>query len=184
MIIKPMNEWLVVRVLCILKMKGPSLPSEVPLDAVNSPTYTELKQALKDGLITERQADIFLAPRPNEELYDLINDPYQFNNLMLGSEIPKIYITLKQKLEEWSIATGDNLPENLTKDWYLREPVKNNEKNIKKKTSNRTENHGVRGEMPGFANDAIRINAKGPFKTSNETFFILHIIILNFLFSN
>ena len=58
----------------------------------------------------------------------------------------------------------DNLPENLTKDWYLREPVKNNEKKIKKeKTSNRTENHSVRGEMPGFANDATRINAKGPF---------------------
>ena len=56
-------------------------------------------------------------------------------------------IHFKQKLEEWSIATGDNLPENLTKDWYLREPVKNNEKNIKKgKTSNRTENHGVRGK--------------------------------------
>ena len=86
------------------------------------------------------------------------------NLIIYVGEIPKIYSTLKQKLEEWSIATGDNLPENLTKDWYLREPVKNNEKNIKKgKTSNRTENHGVRGEMPGFANDAIRINAKGPF---------------------
>ena len=95
------------------------------MDAVNSPTYTELKKAMKDGLITERQADIFLAPRPNEELYDLTKDPYQFNNLMLGNEKPKIYFALKQKLEEWSIATGDNLPENLTKDWYLREPVKN-----------------------------------------------------------
>ena len=147
-----------------IKNEMPQFSQRGPLDAVNSPTYTELKQALKNGLITERQADIFLAPRPNEELYDLINDPYQFNNLMLGSEIPEIYITLRNKLEEWSIATGDNLPENLTKDWYLREPVKNNEKNIKKgKTSNRTENHGVRGEMPGFANDAIRINAKGPF---------------------
>ena len=52
---------------------------------------------------------------------------------MLGIEIPEIYITLRNKLEEWSIATGDNLPENLTKDWYLREPVKNNEWNKKEK---------------------------------------------------
>ena len=145
-----------------IKNERPQFAQRGPLDAVNSPTYTELKKALKDGLITERQADIFLAPRPNEELYDLINDPYQFNNLMLGSEIPKIYFTLKQKLEEWSIATGDNLPENLTKDWYLREPVKNTN-GMKTKTSNKAKNYTIRGEMPGFANDATIINDKGPF---------------------
>jgi arylsulfatase A-like enzyme len=145
-----------------IKNERPQFAQRGPLDAVNSPTYTELKKALKDGLITERQADIFLAPRPNEELYDLINDPYQFNNLMLGSKIPKIYFTLKQKLEEWSIATGDNLPENLTKDWYLREPVKNTNE-MKTKTSNKAEKYSIRGEMPGFANDATRINEKGPF---------------------
>jgi hypothetical protein len=145
-----------------IKNERPQFAQRGPLDAVNSPTYTELKKALKDGLITERQADIFLAPRPNEELYDLINDPYQFNNLMLGGEMPKIYYALKQKLEEWSIATGDNLPENLTKDWYLREPVKNTN-GMKTKTSNKAKNYTIRGEMPGFANDATRINEKGPF---------------------
>ena len=81
---------------------------------------------------------------------------------MLGSEKPKIYYTLKQKLEEWSIATGDNLPENLTKDWYLREPVKNTN-GMKTKTSNKAKNYRIRGEMPGFANDATIINDKGPF---------------------
>ena len=81
---------------------------------------------------------------------------------MLGSEIPKIYYTLKQKLEEWSIATGDNLPENLTKDWYLREPVKNTN-GMKTKTSNKAKNYTIRGEMPGFTNDATIINDKGPF---------------------
>ena len=65
-----------------IKNERPQFAQRGPLDAVNSPTYTELKKALKDGLITERQADIFLAPRPNEELYDLTKDPYQFNNLM------------------------------------------------------------------------------------------------------
>ena len=42
-------------------------------------------------------------------------DPYQFNNLMLGKEIPSIYEELSKKLKEWSISTGDNLPENLRK---------------------------------------------------------------------
>ena len=145
-----------------IKNERPQFAQRGPLDAVNSPTYTELKKAFKDGLITERQADIFLAPRPKEELYDLINDPYQFNNLMLGQEIPAAHEELKLMLKEWSNATGDNLPENITKDWYLREPVKNTN-GMKTKTSNRAKNYNIRGEMPGFANDATRINEKGPF---------------------
>jgi hypothetical protein len=134
------------------------------LDAVNSPTYAELKKALIDGIITERQADVFLAPRPKEELYDLINDPYQFNNLMLGKEIPAVHQELKLILKEWSNATGDDLPENITKDWYLREPVGSTEKGTDgKQKSNRAKDDRIRGEMPGTAGKATKINAKGPF---------------------
>ena len=50
----------------------------------------------------------------------------------------------------------------MTKDWYLREPVKNTN-GMKTKTSNKAKNYRIRGEMPGFANDATRINEKGPF---------------------
>ena len=115
-----------------------------------------------------------LAERDNKKKYlklipyawELINhrikEQNQFNNLMLGNEKPKIYFALKQKLEEWSIATGDNLPENLTRDWYLREPV-NNTNGMKTKTSNKAKNYSKRGEMPGFAKNATRIDEKGPF---------------------
>ena len=147
-----------------IKNERPQFAQRGPLDAVNSTSYAELKQALADGTITEKQADIFMAPRPQEELYDLIADPYQFNNLMLGDDIPDAYSELKQKLEEWSAATGDDLPENITKDWYLREPVGRDEKGPDgKRKSNRTVNHGVRSEMPGTATNATKINAKGPF---------------------
>ena len=81
---------------------------------------------------------------------------------MLGQEIPAAHEELKLMLKEWSNATGDNLPENITKDWYLREPVKNTN-GMKTKTSNKAKNYNIRGEMPGFANDATRINEKGPF---------------------
>ena len=147
-----------------IKNERPQFSQRGPLDAVNSTTYKELKQALLNGTITEKQADIFLAPRPQEELYDLIDDPYQFNNLMLAEDIPNAYYDLKQKLEEWSITTGDNLPQNLTEDWYLREPVGIDETGSDgKRKSNRTANHGVRNEMPGALNDATKMNAKGPF---------------------
>jgi len=48
--------------------------------------------------------------------------------------------------------TGDNIPENLTKDWYLREPgyVK-------------TKNMNIRGEPVDAKFNATRINNKGKF---------------------
>lgn len=135
-----------------------------PLDAINSTSYQELKEAYLCGTITKIQAEIFVAPRPEEELYDLSVDPYQLNNLLLGDRIPPAYEDLKQKLNQWVIATGDDLPENLTLDWYYREPVNTDEKdsNGQKKT-NRTPQHGIRGDMPGKASTATKNNNKGPF---------------------
>ena len=105
-----------------------------------------------------------MAPRPDEELYDLIADPYQYNNLMMGDDIPQVYKELKQKLAEWTTATADDLPDNITKDWYLREPVGANEKDpVGKRKTNKTSNYDIRNEMPGSATNATKINAKGPF---------------------
>ena len=47
-----------------IKNERPQFSQQGPLDAVNSPSYTELKLALLDGSITARQSDIFMAPRP------------------------------------------------------------------------------------------------------------------------
>lgn len=147
-----------------IKNERPQFSQQGPLDAVNSPSYTELKLALLDGSITARQSDIFMAPRPDEELYDLIADPYQYNNLMMGDDIPQVYKELKQKLAEWTTATADDLPDNITKDWYLREPVGANEKDpVGKRKTNKTSNYDIRNEMPGSATNATKINAKGPF---------------------
>ena len=116
-----------------------------------------------EGIITARQAQVFLAPRPNQELYDLINDPNQINNLMLGKEIPAVHQELKLILKQWSNATGDDLPVNITKDWYLREPVGSTEKGTDgKQKSNRAKDDRIRGEMPGTLGNATKINAKGP----------------------
>ena len=71
-------------------------------------------------MINSKQSEIFINPRPKEELYKINDDPYQFNNLMNKNIVPENYIVLKQKLNEWILTTGDNIPKKLTKDWYLR----------------------------------------------------------------
>ena len=142
----------------------PQYAQRGPLDAVNSPTYKALKQAHTRALISEIQADIFKAPRPQEEFYDLQEDPYQFNNLIGRENLSDKYTELKSILQNWMETTGDNRPTELTRDWYFREPVYLNENDPSpKRKNNKTPNHGIRGEMPGSANAAIQNNNKGPF---------------------
>ena len=145
------------RYLYILNSR-PEFPQLGPLDAINSRTYIELRDAYNKGIINDKQLDIFISPRPNEELYDLDNDPYQFNNLINGPDLPKNYITLKSKLNEWIESTGDDIPDSLTKDWYLIEQEPYNETSLLK-----TKHHGIRGVMPGHLSNAINNNNKGPF---------------------
>ena len=129
-----------------------------PLDAINSPTFLDLKYALQNDQINKKQSEIFIKPRPSEELYCLHNDPYQFNNLMNSTKVPKVHELLKQKLNEWVSATGDNIPNNLTKDWYLKKQEPYNQSSLLK-----TKDFEIRGEMPGKALNAVKNNNKGPF---------------------
>ena len=142
-----------------IRNSRPKFPQEGPLDAINSPTYIDLKNAQKNGTISEIQSEIFINPRPKEELYDLFKDPYQFNNLLLDeNNFNKNHIELSKVLNKWITETADNIPESITKDWYLREQEPYNESSLLK-----TEFHGIRGEMPGKLKNAIKINNKGPF---------------------
>ena len=141
-----------------IKNYRPEFPQEGPLDAINSPTYIDLKEANRNKSITKIQSEIFISPRPSEELYDLSVDPYQFKNLLLSNNIPKEYLILKNVLNDWIEDTSDNLPTQLTKDWYLRKQEPFNESSLLK-----TEFHGVRGTMPGSSLNAIKNNNKGPF---------------------
>ena len=144
-----------------IRNSRPSFPQEGPLDAINSATYLDLKNGKKNNTLTDLQAEIFLKPRPSEEFYDLNKDPYQYDNLIIseaGIYKSEKYNELKIILDEWIKETGDNLPINLTKDWYQREQEPYNESSLLK-----TEHHGIRGEMPGKSNNAVNNNNKGPF---------------------
>lgn len=130
----------------------PNKPQLGPADAVSSPSFFDLMGLFAKGELSAVQADVFAVPRPNEELYDCRNDSFQLLNLASVPEYEDRLNKLRAMLQRWMDETGDNIPVDLTKDWYLRVPgyIGTNVREI-------------RGEMPGAANNATEINEKGPF---------------------
>ncbi len=130
----------------------PQFTSLGPADAVGSPSFADLTELKNERKLTEEQAEIFIEPRPTEELYYNLSDKNQFNNLAFQEKYKEKRNELKQILLDWMKETGDNIPEKLTTDWYKKVPGY-----IK------TPQNGIRGEMPGNAINATKNNNKGKF---------------------
>ena len=127
---------------------------ERPLPGASDTYYTpsaEAVKALRDtGRLNALQADVFLAPRPAEEFYDLSRDPRQQDNLALAADPPAALSRLRAVLDRWTTETGDTVPTRPTAD------------NIELTTGKRSELR--RGEPPGAAARAAQINAPGPVR--------------------
>ena len=130
----------------------PQLANQGPLDAVRSPSFSELVAHRDAGKLSSTQKDIFMAPRASEELFDCKTDSLQINNLIGNPAHQTIHSELKNTLKKWMAKTKDNIPEKLTKDWYSRTGEKSDQKIDK-----------VRGEMPGKASKAEAPNVKDIF---------------------
>lgn len=130
----------------------PKLALMGPADSVSSPSQADLDSLNSLDALTDKQKEIFLLPRPKEELYDLAKDPNQYMNLASKPENTEVLLKYRAILQEWMTLTGDNIPKSLTKDWYKKTPgyIKTSE-------------HGIRGEMPGYKTNATKNNNKGPF---------------------
>lgn len=118
----------------------PNLPNGGPADSKVSPTQAALNEVRDMGQLTPAQADIFVVPRPVEELFDLKNDPLQLLNLASMPEYQQKLEEMRQLAKDWQEKTGDSTPSDLTPDWYDRETGK------ALKTVQR------RGTMPGVKN--------------------------------
>ena len=134
----------------------PQFPNQGPADSNGSPSYSDLKNARDAGKLSAAQADVFLRPRPHEELFDCIRDSEQLNNLASVARYREVLEDLRHVLHRWSVETGDDIPENLTKDGFDTETGKLLP-GIEKF------NAVPRGEMPGTKTIAVKINKKGPF---------------------
>ena len=128
----------------------PNLSNPGPADSNGSPSFQDLKNLRDVGKLTAAQADVFITPRPAEELYDCRKDPMQLLNVASLPEYKKQLQDMRQVLRQWREETADTTPDNLTTDWYDRE------------TGGPLDIERTRGEMPG-GEQAIQTTAKGPF---------------------
>ncbi len=122
-----------------------------PADSVRSPSHADLVMRRDAGTLTAAQKDVFLAPRPSVELYDLRKDPHQLDNLAGNPEFAKKQKQLARILANWRNQTGDSVPENISVDEFDRV------------TGKRVVAKGAfRGETPGESNNAANIIRPGP----------------------
>ncbi len=129
----------------------PKLANQGPLDAVKSPSFSDLKVARGKRALSALQNDVFLMPRKREELYDARKDTLQEFNLVGNRHYLPALKKMRSILGEWKKETRDEIPNDLTPDWYGRWggetlPSKNK-----------------RGTIPGAENGAEKVLDKGPF---------------------
>lgn len=98
----------------------PELNATPPADAVRSITYQKMIQLYTSGELEEIYMDCFLSPRPEEELYNVKDDPYQLFNLAGSPEHEEKLIEMRQLLDEWIIEFEDEVSENPKPDKFDR----------------------------------------------------------------
>ncbi|WP_437188054.1 sulfatase family protein [Planctomicrobium sp. SH668] len=74
----------------------------------NKKILNALRRLYQAGELTELQASILFSPeRAAEELYDLRSDPDELKNLAGDPAFQDVLAQLRQKLEDWEVATND-----------------------------------------------------------------------------
>jgi N-sulfoglucosamine sulfohydrolase len=134
----------------LLKNSRPYLALQGPADSVRSPSHVSLLAQRDANKLTTAQADVFLAPRPTVELYDLKADPHQLNNLAGNPKFATQQNHLSSVLETWTDETHDSIPKEISHDSFDRETGKA----LKTKDFRRT--------TPGEDRNASDSNAPGP----------------------
>lgn len=75
------------------------------------PAGDELWDAHAKHRTTPGQENIFMLPRPEEELYNVKKDPYQLHNLAEVKSNQETLNFLQKVLDAWILETGDSVPE-------------------------------------------------------------------------
>jgi hypothetical protein len=92
--------------------------------------------------------DIMRQPRPAEELYNVVDDPYQFDNLAADPNHADTLKRLRGILDTWTKQTCDDVPQTPTPDRPPGGKI----------------GHQPGGVMPGIASGAPRCNDPGPIR--------------------
>jgi len=73
----------------------------------SKPFMPKLRELDEKGLLNETQQLVTAKIRPQEELYDLSNDPFEINNLADNEKYQEKLIELGNTLKAWEIESGD-----------------------------------------------------------------------------
>jgi hypothetical protein len=66
-----------------------------------------MRRLFKEGKLNQAQALIMAESRPEEELYDLHQDPFELVNLVTDSRYEHTLEEMRRELQAWIIETGD-----------------------------------------------------------------------------
>jgi len=113
------------------------------------PAGKELWEKHEQGLTKKNQEDVFLMPRPAEELFNVAKDPFQFTNVAAAASNKNMLSYLREAVDTWIMETGDSKPRNPTPD---RDDI----------DGKKLPGEWLKGEKPGEANKASQINRSGP----------------------
>ncbi len=97
------------------------LPATPTADTVYDPIWVERVAMYKAGELTKIQQIPFIAPRPSEELYDVVSDPLELNNLVGNADYSAVLDEHRRVLNNWMKETGDFIPSVRTPDDFDRE---------------------------------------------------------------
>ena len=106
----------------------PDLPATPPADVGRSRTFKAMRRLRTQGKLDKNQMACFSKPRLAEELYDIVNDPYELHNLSDNPEYIHVLRELRRALEDWSERTNYRIPKVRTPDEFDRttgEPLPN-----------------------------------------------------------
>lgn len=71
------------------------------------PVWNLLKELKTQGKLTPAQALFTAGTKPAEELYDIVNDPYELNNLATNRSYKIQLELMRERLNNWILETGD-----------------------------------------------------------------------------
>ncbi|MEP2237969.1 MAG: sulfatase [Maribacter sp.] len=99
----------------------PDLPNTPSADIIRDLTWKSMLSEKEVGALNEAQMRCFIIPRPNEELYDVVKDPNELNNLAKNETHTNILNDMRSRLKQMRDKTNDSLPIARTNDDFFRD---------------------------------------------------------------